>query len=100
MLAQPSIGGFHAMEFELNLDQKWHAVVEGFISTVDALLKSAASVFRQITRDALLRLRSKLFAIDIKSIKKRCCRTSRGRFPQGSPSYPPLTPEMSEHWRR
>lgn len=88
MLAQPSIKGFHAMEFELNLDQKWHAVVEGFISTVDALERGKRIPAEN--RDALLRLRNKLSAIDIKSIKKRCfARQVEGVFLKEAPQILP-----------
>ncbi|MBA3856886.1 MAG: hypothetical protein C0507_08250 [Cyanobacteria bacterium PR.3.49] len=88
MLAQPMIKGFHAMEFQLNLDQKWHAVVEGLISTVDALERGKRIPAEN--REALLRLRNDLAAIDIKSIRKRCfARQVEGVFLKEAPHILP-----------
>lgn len=88
MLAQPLIRGFHAMEFKLNLDQKWHAVVEGFISSVDALERG--NRIPAENRDALLRLRKRLADIDIKLIRKRLfAREVEGVFLQDAPHILP-----------
>lgn len=67
MLAQPIISGFHALEFTLSLDQKWHAVVEGFISTVDALARHNRLPAQN--RDFVLSLKNLLAAVDVRTVR-------------------------------
>ncbi|HEY9784439.1 MAG TPA: patatin-like phospholipase family protein [Candidatus Obscuribacterales bacterium] len=69
ILVQPDIRGFHALQFKLNRDQKWHAVVASFIATVNALEKYGR--IPESGRAALLTLRERLSAVDLKLIRKR-----------------------------